>query len=95
MITLNDTLVAEPDLMMADLEGEAVLLNAQTGRYYGLNDVGTRIWTLVAEPTPVSDVVEALKDEYDVDPLQLEGDILRFVEDMVARRLVDVRKTRG
>ena len=95
MITLNDTLVAEPDLMMADLEGEAVLLNAQTGRYYGLNDVGTRIWTLVAEPTPVADVVEALKDEYDVDPVQLEGDILRFVEDMVARRLVEVKKAHG
>ncbi|MDZ4701331.1 MAG: PqqD family peptide modification chaperone [Rhodothermales bacterium] len=93
MISLNDTLVVEPDLMMADLEGEAVLLNAQTGRYYGLNDVGTRIWTLVAEPTPVAAVVSALKDEYDVDPVLLEGDILRFVEDMVARRLVEVKKT--
>jgi Coenzyme PQQ synthesis protein D (PqqD) len=95
MITLNDTLVAEPDLMMADLEGEAVLLNAQTGRYYGLNDVGTRIWTLVAEPTPVAAVVSALQNEYDVDAGQLEGDILRFVEDMVARRLVEVKKAHG
>ncbi|MFK7848124.1 MAG: PqqD family protein, partial [Rhodothermales bacterium] len=35
---------------MADLEGEAVLLNIQSGRYFGLNEVGTSIWSLIKEP---------------------------------------------
>ncbi|MEZ4701066.1 MAG: PqqD family peptide modification chaperone [Rhodothermales bacterium] len=90
MITPHDTIAAAPDLMMADLEGEAVLLSAQTGRYYGLNDVGCRIWTLIAEPTPVAELVAILQGEYDVDPDELERDILRFIDEMAGRQLIRV-----
>ena len=90
MILLKDIVEANANLMMADLEGEAVLLNIQTGRYFGLNEVGTSIWALIKKPCAVSDVIEGLQREYDVEEGVLNNDVLAFLEDMEKRNLVHV-----
>lgn len=90
MITQADLLEANADLMMADLDGEAVLLNLQTGRYFGLNQVGTSIWAMIAEPCSVADIIAGLQKEYDVPADQLGQDVLAFLEDMEKRSLVHV-----
>ena len=90
MILLNDIVEANTNLMMADLEGEAVLLDIQTGRYFGLNDVGTTIWSLIKTPCTVSDLIEGLQREYDVEEGVLNHDVLAFLEDMDRRTLVHV-----
>ena len=38
-----------PEALFQELDGETVLLNLQSERYYGLDDVGTRMWQLLAE----------------------------------------------
>ncbi len=90
MILPNDTIEANPDLMMADLEGEAVLLDMESGRYFGLNEVGTSVWVLIKEPRTVSEILQVLKHEYKVDELQLQQDVMAFLEAMNARQLIQV-----
>ena len=46
-----------PDVLLQELQGESVLLNLSSGRYFGLNGVGTRMWqtgsvTTVSVPWP-------------------------------------------
>ncbi len=93
MILLSDIVEANADLMMADLEGEAVLLNIQSGRYFGLNEVGTSIWSLIKEPQSVSDIVEALGQIYDAPAEALQSDVLAFLGDMEKRSLLHVITT--
>ena len=81
---------ANSDLMMADLEGEAVLLNIQTGRYFGLNDVGTTIWTLIQTPRAIEAILQEMIALYDVPELALRADLLRFLTDMEKRNLIRV-----
>ena len=38
-----------PDVVFRDLDGEAVILDLVSGTYFGLNEVGTRVWRLVDE----------------------------------------------
>ena len=90
MILLDDLVEANKDLMMADLEGEAVLLNIQTGRYFGLNEVGTSIWALISEPRTVADLIEALRKEYKVASGMLNKDVMSFLESMEERSLIKV-----
>ena len=54
MITTDSIVVASPDQVSSDLAGEIVMLNLASGTYYGLDEVGARIWNLVQQPTPVS-----------------------------------------
>ncbi len=90
MITQTDLLEANADLMMADLDGEAVLLNLQTGRYFGLNQVGTSIWAMITAPCTVADVIAGIQKDYDVPAEQLEKDVLAFLEAMEKRSLIHI-----
>ena len=90
-ITGSSTVVATPEQVSCDLEGEVAILNLSSGVYYGLDPVGARIWTLLREPTTVRAVRDALAAEYDVDPDRCERDLVALLEDLVTAGLVEVR----
>ena len=48
------------------LDDEMVLLNLDSGEYFGLNDTGTRVWELVADGCSSAEVVDRLTDEFEV-----------------------------
>ena len=86
--SLQDTVRISEDVVFRELDGEAVLLNLASGVYFGLNDVGTRIWSLLAEDGALRSVFEAMKQQYDVPPERLEKDLLELVEQMRSKGLV-------
>jgi Coenzyme PQQ synthesis protein D (PqqD) len=77
-----------PDVVFRDLEGEAVILDLASGRYFGLNAVGTRIWTLLDAGTAVDAIVGTLAGEYDADADQIARDVTRLLDDLLSRGLV-------
>jgi len=82
--------VAAKDQVSSDLAGETVLLSMQSAMYYGLDQVGSRIWELVREPIRVSDIRDAIEREYDVDPERCEEDVLGFLRELAAKGLIEV-----
>ena len=88
MITVDAIVAAAKGIETADLDGEAVLLDINTGLYYGLSSVGARIMAMLTEPTRISAVVEQLQTEYDVEGDRLRSDILQFLGDMEDRKLI-------
>jgi hypothetical protein len=77
-----------PDIVFRDLDGEAVILDLATGTYFGLNEVGTRVWQLLDEGRDLSQVVETVALEYHADRATIARDVTRLIEDLQARRLV-------
>jgi hypothetical protein len=80
------------DVLFRDLGGEAVLLDVASGSYFGLNEVGARVWQLVAAGGTLAGIVAALAAEYDVPGERLQADVLALVEDLAANRLVIVEQ---
>jgi hypothetical protein len=76
------------DVIFRDLEGEAVLLDLASGRYFGLNPVGTRVWTLLASGATVDAAIAALAAEFDADAGQIARDVEALLTEMIARGLV-------
>jgi len=91
MIALGSTVVASPDQVSSGLAGEAVVLNMKNGVYYGLDEVGARIWSLIQSPRRVEEVCAALLEEYDVVPEQLQRDLLELLEQLAGEGLVEVQ----
>src|SRR3954469_12482018 len=89
-----------PGQVYADLAGELAILNQATGIYYGLDPVGARIWTLIADGNTVGEIRAIILDEYDVDPKRLETDLITLLSDLEAKGLIemgvsgDVQQTR-
>jgi hypothetical protein len=82
-------LVRSPSAVWRRLEGETVILDADTGGYFGLDEVGSRAWELIGERGgSLEGVVEGLLAEFDAGRAQVEADIRRLVGELEAHRLV-------
>jgi hypothetical protein len=92
---LADRLTVSPDVVFRELEGEAVLLDLESGTYFGLNTVGTRIWSLIQERDSLSAVLDAITAEYDAMPEVLERDLLRLAAELCAKGLTRVDSRHG
>jgi len=85
----GDSVRIRKDVIFRDLEGELVLLNLETGVYFGLDAVGSRIWELLAADRCLADVVATLTSEYEVEAEACEADLARFLETLADNELVD------
>jgi coenzyme PQQ synthesis protein D (PqqD) len=89
-LTLDNAVKIDDEVVFRVLDGEAVILNLKKGIYFGLNEVGTRVWQLIQEEKPLREIFETLKGEYEVAPEQLECDLLGIVGRLAAKGLVRV-----
>ncbi len=88
MISPTSIITIPSDVLFQELSGESVLLNLTSGKYYGLDDVGTRIWMLLAEQKNISSILQIMLEEYDVDRDRLEKDTFALIEDLIKNRLL-------
>ena len=78
MISLNTVVSHRKDIDTTDLNGDIVMMDLEKGKYFSLNGVGSRIWTLVEEPVQVGKVVDSLLKEYDISRDECEKNVLEF-----------------
>lgn len=82
-----------PDVLHQELGGETVLLNLANENYFGLDEVGTRVWQVLSETQSANDVVTRLTEEYDVPTDQLRVDVARLIAEIAAAELVSLGET--
>ncbi|HZR23164.1 MAG TPA: PqqD family protein [Vicinamibacterales bacterium] len=87
-VSLNTTLRVSDDVVFRELDGEAVILNVESGIYFGLDPVGTRMWQLIGSHPLLDSVLAELEHEYDAPREVLEGDLLGLVHELIAKGLL-------
>ena len=90
-IDAASVVVAARDQVSAEVEGEVVILNLADEVYYGLDEVGARVWSLLAEPRTVAELRDSIVADFEVDAATAERDLLDLLREMAERRLVEVR----
>ena len=78
------------DVLFQVVGGEAVLLNLASEKYFGLDPVGMRIWTLLIEDAHLQHAFDRMCAEFDVEPAALEADLLALVGKMAEAGLVHI-----
>jgi predicted transcriptional regulator len=91
-LDLSTTVTPSPEVLVQELDGEAVLLNLESERYFGLDDVGTRVWQHLLEHRRLERVCEEMQKEYDVDESRLREDVLQLVEALIEAGIVTVEQ---
>jgi Coenzyme PQQ synthesis protein D (PqqD) len=87
-VTLNDKLEASPDVVARVVGGETMLLDLASGTYFGLDDIGGKIWELLEEGTNLTQVCDAIERDYAVERHIVEQDVLKLVEELADKKLV-------
>ena len=83
--------VAKAGHLSTDLGNETVIFNTLHEKYYGLNDVGTRVWALIQETRTVGEIVRIVTQEYDVEPERFEQDLTRLLQDLQSANLIEIK----
>lgn len=78
VIPLDQRFTARPDVLVRELDGEAVLLDLASQSYFGLNPSGFKIWELLVRELTVGEVVETLEREVDADRATLLADVVEL-----------------
>ena len=79
-----------PEVHSQEVGGETVLLDLQSESYFGLDEVGTRIWQLLQQNGDLQSIFETILDEYDVEEEQLRRDLEELVEKLLEAGLVSI-----
>jgi hypothetical protein len=85
----NTIICRNPSAISSELDGEAVILDMESGKYHSLDSTGTRIWTLLEDKISLDDVVLQLIGEYSVDREQCKSEVEEFINQMADLGLVD------
>jgi hypothetical protein len=90
MASLVSVIRVPGEVVFCETGEESVLLNQQTGRYYGLDETGTRMWQVLARHRHVEGAYRELLAEYDVEAERLRRDLLSLIDLLAGHALLDV-----
>jgi hypothetical protein len=89
-VTMTSIVTVTPGSLSCNVDGEAVILQLETGVYHGLDPVGAHVWSLLQEPKKVSALRDQLLEEYDVTPECCERDLLKLFEKLADEQLITI-----
>lgn len=81
---------ASDDVIARDVAGEMVLLNLETGIYFGLDAVGCRVWERLAdEGATLAQLTDLVEAEFDAPRDVIERDLQALLEQFIENRLIE------
>jgi hypothetical protein len=89
-ISFTDRIRVKDEILISGLQGESVILNLNSERYFGLDEVGTRFLTLLSEADSIQAAYDSLLEEYDVEPEVLRRDLTALLDELVEQGLVEI-----
>lgn len=83
-VMLNDRMVS------ALIDGEMVMMDMDSGSYFGLNSVGTYIWELLKEKRKIEEIADAVVRTFDVEKETSDKELVEFLEKLLEENLLIV-----
>ena len=91
MVTFSNRAVVPAHVLVRHLDGESVLLNLETEKYFGLDTTGTRMWELVTSSPSIEAAYGTLAREFEVEPETLRRHLAELLGQLVENGLLHVR----
>ena len=89
-IQQDQKLTISPEVLFQEVSGEIALRDLASESYFGLDEIGARIWALLNEEKAVGQILEVLLEEYEVDRARLEKDVNELLENLLEAGLIKV-----
>jgi Coenzyme PQQ synthesis protein D (PqqD) len=90
MVTFSDRVVVPSYVLVRHLDGESVLLNLETEKYFGLDGTGTRIWEIATHSPTIEAAYGKLSEEFEVEPDVLRSHLSELLGQLVDNGLLKV-----
>ncbi|WP_017672015.1 PqqD family peptide modification chaperone [Blastomonas sp. AAP53] len=82
MISMSSTVAFNSDLIFSEMDGDFIMLDVASGKYFHLDSIGSEIFREVKEPRLVADLCAVLATRFQSEPGQIQTDTLQFLTEM-------------
>jgi hypothetical protein len=89
--SLDSSVRPSDHAVFREVDDDAVVLDATTGHYFGLDPVGKRVWQLIDQLGDLRAVHDALVREFEVSSDEARRDLLALVAELSDKGLVTSR----
>lgn len=72
--------IASKDIVFESFDGEAVVLDLTTGKYFGFSDSGSRLWDALSSGVPASELVGAATGAGALVAAEIDGFVSQLLE---------------
>jgi hypothetical protein len=86
----HDRVVIPERLLVQQLNCETVILDIDSGTYFGLDEVGTRVWQLLEQGLTLAEICAVLIAEFEVSRETVERDLAALTDELLSHNLLTV-----
>lgn len=90
-VSIASVVCQNTQLLSSEMDGEVVMMDIESGKYYGMNKMGSQIWRLIETPTTVIALCDTLEQIFDINRTVCEQEVIHFLSDMHKEELVSVK----
>ena len=81
------------DVLLQELAEESVLLNLESEEYFGLDNIGTHMLSVLRTSASIQEACDSLAQVYDAKPDKIATDLLELIDKLLKHGLVKVTDT--
>lgn len=78
-----------PGCIASEIDGDIVFFHPTAGKYFASSSVGRALWSLMATPQSIDQLIAQLLDRYDVDEDTCRRDVARFLDQLQQNELIE------
>lgn len=78
----------EPSVVHETIDGEAVIINLESGTYYSLNRAGAELWEGLAAGASVDDLLAFFGERYEASPAAIAQEVTRLLDELQLEQLI-------
>lgn len=88
----NETQFRIPEQVVScDLNNESVMLNLNSGVYFGMNETATVVWNAVGQKKNFAEMVRMIEEEFEVDAAESRKDLEEFLNQLLKKELIQIQ----
>jgi hypothetical protein len=87
---MQTILKRNPEPLAVDMDGETVMMDMESGNYFGINSVGSYIWNLLENECTLQSILDSVQQHFEINNDDtVEADITAFLSDMLEQNLIE------
>ncbi len=76
------------NVFSSEIDNEVVLMNADSGSYYGFDDIVSLIWNIIEEPKTIKEICDKLMEVYHIDYETCLKDVTELLENLIKEECI-------
>jgi hypothetical protein len=87
----NTLISRSTTVLSAPVREEIVMMSIESGRYFGLDDIGNDIWRRLETPRTFGELIDGLAADYDADRAVIADDVRKLLAEMAEHKVIALR----